>query len=1209
MKNLKLSIFSLGILFLLFLFSIKVQGADIVEVVPITNKILLVHFDDGHVIYSGYHESPYNGGIFPFGPVVYSSPLNLTDAIATSKYSLNSSDDANYNTALNPVNIYRKSKPVDFVNSGYLPSGVAQTVSEHWIYIELPTALVMGKSYTLSVAGLAENFNTFSFVFDVTKIQSPAIHVNQVGFSQNAPKSAYISYWAGTKGGIDYSGYTSKSFKLVRVSDNAVVKTGTISLRLAASSAESKSTNYTTKNYSRTDVYECNFSDYTTAGEYKVVVDDLGSSYPFTIDDDAYRTPFYYAMKGLFYQRSGICKEIRPGISMPRDHYAGSNGVVMYYLADKFNLVDIKESNIPTTGPQVTGIWGWYQDAGDWDGMIYRHSLTTLSMLALYDMYPDKFVDGEIGNRYKLNDTDPNWIDEGTNGIPDILDEAVWLINFQKRAKDRFIALGYSKGGVPGYVGVDACSGWGIPAWEDNRRLCVTAAEVKDTYNYSACAAWYAICLNKFWQLTHPGQNHPDAASWQTEAINAYNWASNDTIDPNRTSLTAIQSKELAASCLYRLTGSAAYQTDFETQYNADTQKGWGTFGSISRVDLASCVYGLCSTSTHPNLNVTLQTNIKNLVVGKSTKQKIDRTGYPNAFRSGVEVDQYFQNGTFTTSKMGVSIVAYRLTNDVSHLNAVQNAASYQLGGNQLNYVYLSGLGENPDNCIFNPNIWTKFNHNSPAYKPEMLEGYNTYFGAKFSWVAGISDENWGRNLAFPLVTDWPESEQKFTNRYSINGAEYTINENQAPNIMTFGFLKAQSGTVRTYTKNQVPEITLNLTDSQQIAKNNSFTLTSNASSDTRSVKYYYDWHFIGESFDKANSFSFIWDVANCNLSIGANPLITAIAIDNDGLESRQTSNGEKTVSIVSIPTYTLIVSATNGSVSINPIKTSYNAGETVTLTAIANTGFRFTGWSGSAISTTNPLTVTMSFNINITANFMIVPKVDVKNNGFEAGNFTGWYADAGVSISTIEKESGTYSAKLGRSNSAGFLSQKVTGLSPNTTYTMIMWAKTDAKMYFHAGVSEYGGATVEQKVLNQTTWALKKFTFTMGATNTSAKIYCWIPPNNYGYVDDFSIEAGIKSGEILNTANLTGDKSILVYPNPVSSGILTINLSEMSLETPIVLYLRNINGAIVKYLNYNSDIEYSREVFLSVEDLNSGLYFLSIQNGMNIYTQKVIVE
>jgi uncharacterized repeat protein (TIGR02543 family) len=70
---------------------------------------------------------------------------------------------------------------------------------------------------------------------------------------------------------------------------------------------------------------------------------------------------------------------------------------------------------------------------------------------------------------------------------------------------------------------------------------------------------------------------------------------------------------------------------------------------------------------------------------------------------------------------------------------------------------------------------------------------------------------------------------------------------------------------------------------------------------------------------------------------------------------------------------FTLNVTATNGSVTKNPNQANYNSGSTVQLTATANTGYVFTSWSGDATGSTNPLTVTMNANKNITANFTAV--------------------------------------------------------------------------------------------------------------------------------------------------------------------------------------------------------------------------------------------
>jgi uncharacterized protein (TIGR03437 family) len=61
---------------------------------------------------------------------------------------------------------------------------------------------------------------------------------------------------------------------------------------------------------------------------------------------------------------------------------------------------------------------------------------------------------------------------------------------------------------------------------------------------------------------------------------------------------------------------------------------------------------------------------------------------------------------------------------------------------------------------------------------------------------------------------------------------------------------------------------------------------------------------------------------------------------------------------------------AAGGTVSRNPSSSTYASGSTIQLTATANPGYRFTGWSGDASGTANPLTVTVDKPLNVTANF-----------------------------------------------------------------------------------------------------------------------------------------------------------------------------------------------------------------------------------------------
>ena len=93
------------------------------------------------------------------------------------------------------------------------------------------------------------------------------------------------------------------------------------------------------------------------------------------------------------------------------------------------------------------------------------------------------------------------------------------------------------------------------------------------------------------------------------------------------------------------------------------------------------------------------------------------------------------------------------------------------------------------------------------------------------------------------------------------------------------------------------------------------------------------------------------------------------------------TMNGNKTVTATftqapAPPTqYSLTVNVVgSGSVTKNPDKPSYNAGDQVTLTATPGSGYSFSNWSGDAIGTTNPVTLIMNGNKTVTATFTQAP-------------------------------------------------------------------------------------------------------------------------------------------------------------------------------------------------------------------------------------------
>ncbi len=84
------------------------------------------------------------------------------------------------------------------------------------------------------------------------------------------------------------------------------------------------------------------------------------------------------------------------------------------------------------------------------------------------------------------------------------------------------------------------------------------------------------------------------------------------------------------------------------------------------------------------------------------------------------------------------------------------------------------------------------------------------------------------------------------------------------------------------------------------------------------------------------------------------------------------TMDGNKNITAnFTLNTYTVTITSLNGAVTKNPDQASYNYGTDVTLTATADIGYHFLGWSGDATGSANPLTVTMDGNKNIKANFL----------------------------------------------------------------------------------------------------------------------------------------------------------------------------------------------------------------------------------------------
>ncbi len=867
-------------------------GGDLIKVSPVTDKILMLHLKDGHIDTYGTWESVQDN-------VLYHDPTDLEEVTQMKNYLLTSPDDKNYSSNRNPVNIGRKSKGLEYQGGDIDPPYIWQ----HWIYIELSHALQQGKTYTLKLRNIGGN-SSVTFTYDVDQLHSETVHVNMVGFPEQGPKFAYLSHWMGefntpvhVGGGLNLDDKAGAEFRIIEYNSGETAFSGTIAKRMDKTFKETNSDDFPGGNYTNADVWECDFSAFTKPGEYIVAVDGIGCSFPFEIGNDVTREAFYYAMKGLFWQRQGIVKEIEPDSVYPRAHHPDD----IVWLFDKKWIMDTgyDESKFDTASPRIRGVWGHYYDAGDWDGYTH-HNRVPAHLLLLYDLAPSKFLDGDVNNRYKLH-KDDEWIKEGRNGIPDLLDEASWLVNFHRRARQVIMERGGS-GGVPGYVGRDAIPHSNrIPAWEDTRKWYLSGENPLATFWYAGHAAYLAVNLNQWYKANGKSGNHRESADWLAEALEAWKWANSKTIESNE----GRRVKGYAAACLYRATGDVKYQKMFEEYWKWEPNKSDGEIAGVNIWDVSAAVIALIPSET-PDLNKELQAGCRAHIVDRADERAAEVLA--NGYRNGMTDNQFLQLGAFSTARTTTLAVAHKLTGNANYLNTIQNIVNYVLGGNQLNMTYLSGLGERSDNWLFQPSAYLVSNKNSMVYTPENYPGQTSYFGG-----TGLASQYWqnkgtwkwseyfSRLAAYPQAAEppsvWPGAEQKFENRYSIQGGEFTIHQQMNHMIFSMGYLKAMNSEASDeFTLDARPEVELNLVDGHLFA-NSGCWLSANASDNTRRVEYYYDWRFIGESIDKENNFLLFWTPG---LNDETKVLITAVAYSNKGRKSVPATDGEKHIMVSS---------------------------------------------------------------------------------------------------------------------------------------------------------------------------------------------------------------------------------------------------------------------------------------------------------------------
>lgn len=214
------------------------------------------------------------------------------------------------------------------------------------------------------------------------------VNVNQLGYLPDAPKYGMI---AGT-------GEQRTVWSLLDADTDETVAAGTTTAgRLDEASGDR--------------VQMADFSKVTAPGTYILVIDNVRSA-PFRIGSDLYGSLKLDALRYFYLNRSGI--------ELDAEHagdWARSAGHVSDDTVTCFRGRDAQGTQWDGCDYTLNARGGWY-DAGDYGKYVVNGGISVWTLQNLYERLPDVFGNGTLN------------IPESGNGIPDILDEARWEMEF-----------------------------------------------------------------------------------------------------------------------------------------------------------------------------------------------------------------------------------------------------------------------------------------------------------------------------------------------------------------------------------------------------------------------------------------------------------------------------------------------------------------------------------------------------------------------------------------------------------------------------------------------------------------------------------------------------------------------------------------------------------------------------------------------------------
>ncbi|MEU4888233.1 glycoside hydrolase family 9 protein [Streptomyces xinghaiensis] len=432
---------------------------------------------------------------------------------------------------------------------------------------------------------------------------------------------------------------------------------------------------------SRQNVHTFDFSKVMTAGEGYTVTIGEDTSEPFAIGDDLYSSLRSDALAYFYHNRSGI--EIEA--DLVGEEYARPAG----HIGVEPNQGDLDvpcQEGVCDYSLDVSG--GWY-DAGDHGKYVVNGGISAAQVMANFERtLHTEGADGAPLGDGKLR------VPERGNGVPDILDEARWQMDFLMKMQ---VPEGEELAGMAHHKIHDAqWTGLPLLPSEDPQPRELHPPTTAATLNLAATGAQCARLFEPYDQEFAARCLEAAETAWAAAKANPDVLA-----DPNDGTGGGAYSDDnvsdefyWAAAELFVTTGEDTYrQAVLGSELHGDTEAlfprgglSWGWTGGLGSLTMATVPSDLTAGQL-----ADVRATVAEAADGYAEASRKSAYGVPY----DPEGNQYvWGSNSQVLNNMIVLATAHELTGKAGYRDAVLHGMEYLLGRNPLNQSYVTGYGE-----------------------------------------------------------------------------------------------------------------------------------------------------------------------------------------------------------------------------------------------------------------------------------------------------------------------------------------------------------------------------------------------------------------------------------------------------------------------------------------------------------------------------------